>query len=207
MQQAAVYPAGAPAPTLVGPVDRGIQGDALGAFRDHLVGNKASPHTVQMYCCHVRSLLNWAHKPVEEITAGDLEHYKRDRVASGRGPRLLAPMQRMLGERRVRLTATTMRTLLDGIGVRLDEGREISRYMIALLVFLGLLGTFWGLLETVDAIVRVIQGLFVGTGNSGEELSKVFERFKDGLLGTLHSRYRLIETSLARLSPGVSREF
>src|SRR6185369_2698763 len=83
-----------------------------------------------------------------------IEHYKKDRTASGRGPRLLAPMATMLGERegrRLRLTAGTMRTLLDGIGIRLDEGREISRYMIALLVFLGLLGTFWGLLETVDA--------------------------------------------------------
>lgn len=128
-----------------------------------------------------------------------IENYRRDRTASGRGPRFLAPMQRMLGERegrQLRLTATTMRTLLDGIGVRLDEGREISRYMIALLVFLGLLGTFWGLLETVDAIVRVIQGLFVGSGASGDELAKVFERFKTGLLGTLQGAGTAFSTSL-----------
>ena len=109
-----------------------------------------------------------------------IEHYKRDRVASGRGPRLLAPMQRMLGERRVRLTATTMRTLLDGIGVRLDEGREISRYMIALLVFLGLLGTFWGLIETVGSVGKVIEGLKVG-GDAGS----VFEALKEGLAAPL----------------------
>lgn len=77
MQQAAVHPAGAPAPTIVGPVDRAAPLDALEAFRDQLVGNKSSPHTVQMYCCHVRSLLNWAGKPAEEITPSDLEHYKR----------------------------------------------------------------------------------------------------------------------------------
>lgn len=128
-----------------------------------------------------------------------IEHYQRDRTLSGRGPRFLAPMARMLGERegrRLRLTATTMRTLLDGIGIRLDEGREISRYTIALLVFLGLLGTFWGLLETVDAVVRVIQGLFVGTGAAGEEFGKVFERFKTGLLGTLQGASIAFSTSL-----------
>src|SRR6056297_2850438 len=65
-------------------------------------------------------------------------------------PVLLAPMARMLGERRGRLTLTTqsMRSLLDGLAARLGEGREIGRYLIGLLVFLGLLGTFWGLLTT-----------------------------------------------------------
>ncbi len=67
-------------------------------------------------------------------------------------PRLLAPMARMLGTRqvgRVSLSATSLQTLLDGIGSRLDETRETSRYLIGVLVFLGLLGTFYGLLETV----------------------------------------------------------
>jgi hypothetical protein len=125
-----------------------------------------------------------------------IEHYTKNRTASGRGPRLLAPMMKMLGERegrRLRLTTGTMRTLLDGIGIRLDEGREISRYMIALLVFLGLLGTFWGLLETVDAVVRVIQGLGMG---AGEDFSKVFERFKGGLLSTLSGASVAFSTSL-----------
>jgi hypothetical protein len=125
-----------------------------------------------------------------------IEHYRRERTVSGRGPRLLAPMATMLGERRVRLTAATMRTLLDGIGIRLDEGREISRYMIALLVFLGLLGTFWGLLETVDAIVKVIQALFVTTGGTSGELAQVFERFKTGLVGTLGGAGTAFSTSL-----------
>ena len=125
-----------------------------------------------------------------------IEHYTKNRTLAGRGPRFLAPMATMLGERegrRLRLTAGTMRTLLDGIGIRLDEGREISRYMIALLVFLGLLGTFWGLLETVDAVVKVIGNLSVG---AGEEVAKVLERFKAGLYDTLKGAGVAFSTSL-----------
>src|SRR5262245_51961556 len=64
---------------------------------------------------------------------------------------LLAPMAAMLGERQdqLRLSPTQTRALLDGIATRLDERRELARYMIGLLIFLGLLGTFWGLLETI----------------------------------------------------------
>jgi hypothetical protein len=125
-----------------------------------------------------------------------IEHYTKNRALPGKGPRFLAPMARMLGERegrRLRLTAGTMRTLLDGIGIRLDEGREISRYMIALLVFLGLLGTFWGLLETVEAVVQVIGNLTVG---GGEEVAKVLERFKSGLYDTLKGAGVAFSTSL-----------
>ena len=125
-----------------------------------------------------------------------IENYTKNRALPGKGPRFLAPMAKMLGERegrRLRLTAGTMRTLLDGIGIRLDEGREISRYMIALLVFLGLLGTFWGLLETVDAVVKVIGNLSVGTG---EDVAKVLERFKSGLYDTLKGAGVAFSTSL-----------
>ena len=69
-------------------------------------------------------------------------------------PRLLAPMATMLGERkgRMQLNALSMRSILDSLGSRLDEQREISRYIIGLLIFLGLLGTFWGLLTTVASV-------------------------------------------------------
>ena len=87
-------------------------------------------------------------------------------------PRLLSPMATMLGDRdrrggRVSLSATSMRTLLDGIGTRLDETRETSRYLIGLLVFLGLLGTFYGLLETVQSVGDVIDSLSIGGGDVG----------------------------------------
>ena len=64
---------------------------------------------------------------------------------------LLAPMAAMLGERQdqFRLSPTATRAVLDGIATRLDERRELARYMIGLLIFLGLLGTFWGLLQTI----------------------------------------------------------
>ena len=88
-------------------------------------------------------------------------------------------MAAMLGERkgRLSLSAPTMRSLLDGIASRLDGSRDFSRYMIGLLIFLGLLGTFWGLSQTIGAIGDVIRGLTVGVG----ELGTVFENLKQGL--------------------------
>ncbi len=86
-------------------------------------------------------------------------------LAVERHPTLLAPMAAILGgERTGRMTITqqTMRHLLDSIATRLDEARDISRYMTGLLVFLGLLGTFWGLIETVGSVGKVIEGLKVG---------------------------------------------
>src|ERR1700733_12354517 len=80
-------------------------------------------------------------------------------------PRLLSPMATMLGAGRggrLSLSAGSLRTLLDGISSRLDETRETSRYLIGVLVFLGLLGTFYGLLETVQSVKGVLGGLSVG---------------------------------------------
>ena len=76
-------------------------------------------------------------------------------------PKLLAPMATMVGDHKDRLSLSTlaMRSLLDGIVSRLDESRDISRYTVGLLIFLGLLGTFWGLLGTVGSIGDVIGGL------------------------------------------------
>lgn len=82
-------------------------------------------------------------------------------LTTGDNPRLLLPMATMLGggrQGRVSLSPVSLRTLLDGIGSRLDETRETSRYMIGLLVFLGLLGTFYGLLETVQSVKGVLGG-------------------------------------------------
>src|ERR1700754_2435863 len=80
-------------------------------------------------------------------------------LAVDRRPTLLAPMAAILGgERsgRVSVSQQTMRHLLDSTAPRLDEARDISRYMTGLLVFLGLLGTFWGLIETVGSVGKVI---------------------------------------------------
>ena len=104
-------------------------------------------------------------------------------LAVERRPKLLAPMAAILGgERSGRMTITqqTMRHLLDSIAMRLDEARDISRYMTGLLVFLGLLGTFWGLIETVGSVGKVIDGLKVG-GDAGA----LFDTLKQGLSAPL----------------------
>jgi hypothetical protein len=104
-------------------------------------------------------------------------------LAGKRAPKLLAPMAAILGgERpeRVAISAQTMRAFLDSLSARLDEGRDISRYLTGLLVFLGLLGTFWGLIETVGSVGSIINGLQVG-GDAGS----VFEALKQGLAAPL----------------------
>src|SRR4051812_49016554 len=89
-------------------------------------------------------------------------------LAVDRPPVLLAPMAAILGARvgRMTLSAQLMRSILDSIATRLDEARDIMRYMTGLLVFLGLLGTFWGLIDTVSSVGAVIQGLKPG-GDAG----------------------------------------
>src|SRR5215475_1062896 len=103
-------------------------------------------------------------------------------LAQERPPSLLAPMAAILRDQagRMSITSVTMRTLLDSIAIRLDEAREISRYMTGLLIFLGLLGTFWGLIETVSSVGGVINNLKVG-GDAGA----VFDSLRDGLAAPL----------------------
>jgi len=104
-------------------------------------------------------------------------------LALDRRPTLLAPMAAILGgERsgRIAISPQIMRHLLDSIATRLDEARDISRYMTGLLVFLGLLGTFWGLIETVGSIGQVVSGLKVG-GDAGS----LFDTLKEGLAAPL----------------------
>jgi len=104
-------------------------------------------------------------------------------LALDRRPVLLAPMAAILGRERtgrMSISQQTMRHLLDSIATRLDEARDISRYMTGLLVFLGLLGTFWGLIETVGSVSHIIDGLKVG-GDSGS----LFDTLKEGLAAPL----------------------
>src|SRR6266702_1926106 len=96
-------------------------------------------------------------------------------------PVLLAPMVAILSRiGPMAMSAQLMRGLLDSIATRLDEARDISRYMTGLLVFLGLLGTFWGLIETVGSVGKVIDGLKVG-GDAGA----LFDTLKEGLAAPL----------------------
>src|SRR5471032_114767 len=106
-------------------------------------------------------------------------------LAVDRPPVLLAPMAAILGSRigRMAMSSQMMRGILDSIATRLDEARDLSRYMTGLLVFLGLLGTFWGLIETVSSVGNVIQGL-----KPGGDAANMFDSLRSGLaeIGRAH---------------------
>jgi hypothetical protein len=129
-----------------------------------------------------------------------LETFRRNKpgLAGLGAPRLLAPMASMLTEKRERFTlsALAMRSLLDGIQSRLDETREISRYTVGLLIFLGLLGTFWGLIQTIGAIADVIGGMTVGSG----DLPTLFNQLKSGLEAPLRGMGTAFSASLFGLA-------
>jgi len=111
--------------------------------------------------------------------------------------RMLAARAEAAGrEGRVTLSTQAMRSLLDGIGSRLDESRELSRYATALMIFLGLLGTFWGLLKTVSAVADVIQGMSVGGG----DINAVFDQLKAGLAGPLAGMSTAFSSSMFGLA-------
>ena len=119
-------------------------------------------------------------------------------------PRLLAPMATMVGDRQTfSLSTMAMRSLLDGIVSRLDESRDISRYTIGLLIFLGLLGTFWGLLETVGSISDVISGLSVDGGDT----TTVFNDLKRGLAAPLSGMGTAFSSSLFGLAGSLALGF
>ncbi|MDQ8697876.1 flagellar motor protein MotA [Hyphomicrobium sp. LHD-15] len=118
-------------------------------------------------------------------------------LASTHQPVLLAPMATMLRDRTGALSLSTvsMRTIMDSIGSRLDEARDTGRYMVGLLVFLGLLGTFWGLLETIQSV-----GLAINTLSSTGETVAVFDELKSGLAAPLKGMGTAFSSSLLGLS-------
>ncbi|WP_282606687.1 flagellar motor protein MotA [Pelagibius sp. Alg239-R121] len=119
-------------------------------------------------------------------------------LSEDRPPRLLGPMANMLGDRAGRLSLSTlsMRTLLDGIHSRIEESHELSRYLIGLLIFLGLLGTFWGLLETVTAVADTIGGL----NGAIDDPASLFEELKSGLATPLAGMGTAFSSSLFGLA-------
>jgi hypothetical protein len=126
-------------------------------------------------------------------------HVDAASAAGDSAPKLLAPMARMLGAqhgRRVSLSATSLQALLDGISSRLNETRETSRYLIGVLVFLGLLGTFYGLLETVRSVGGVIGTLNIGSG----DVARAFADLKAGLQSPLYGMGTAFSASLFGLA-------
>lgn len=120
-------------------------------------------------------------------------------VMPEQAPRLLAPMAKMFmgrDQQRFQLSAMATRSLLDGIRLRLDESRDISSYMTGLLIFLGLLGTFWGLLDTIGGVGQIIAGL----STEGGELNLIFDNLKRDLAGPLTGMGTAFSSSLFGLA-------
>ncbi len=112
-------------------------------------------------------------------------------------PVLLAPMATMLRDRTgsLSLSATSMRSIMDSIGARLDEARDTGRYLVGLLVFLGLLGTFWGLLDTIQSVGKAISSLDPKGGDS----VTAFDELKTGLAAPLRGMGTAFSSSLLGL--------
>ncbi|PVE24573.1 flagellar motor protein MotA [Microvirga sp. KLBC 81] len=111
-------------------------------------------------------------------------------------PVLLAPMAAFISNRSGNsLSIAAMRSLLDSVGARLDESREILRYMAGLLVFLGLLGTFWGLIDTVGSVGRII-----GSLRTGQDTAVLFDELKNSLAGPLQGMGLSFSASLFGLA-------
>lgn len=132
-----------------------------------------------------------------------VEEFRRPRqkLEQSNPPVLLAPMARMLhgradGERRITLSGQAMRAILDGISSRLDESRELSRYVTGVMIFLGLLGTFWGLLHTVSSVAAVINGMNL----AGGDVNGMFAQLKSGLAGPLAGMGTAFSSSMFGLS-------
>jgi len=128
-----------------------------------------------------------------------VDDYRRGQPAlSVATPRLLAPLATMLGERRDRfnLSPLTLRSLLDGLSSRFDESHEMALYFTALMIFLGLLGTFWGLSQTVGSIGDVIRNLTIAS----DDPQAAFAGLKQGLEQPLSGMGTAFSTSLIGLS-------
>jgi hypothetical protein len=113
-------------------------------------------------------------------------------------PQLLAPVANLLRDRlgEAVITPSSMRSILDSVGNRLDEAKDTSRYLTGLLVFLGLLGTFYGLLETVTSVAGTIQALDATSGDT----ATLFSNLKEGLAAPLGGMGTAFSASLLGLS-------
>ena len=126
-----------------------------------------------------------------------------DAALAPRPPVLLAPMATLMGNRvGSPLSVAATRALLDSIGARLDESREIVRYLAGLLVFLGLLGTFWGLIDTVGSVGRIISSL-----RTGQDTAVLFDELKNSLAGPLQGMGLSFSASLFGLAGSLVLSF
>ncbi len=113
-------------------------------------------------------------------------------------PSLLAPLASLLRSRRgAMISQSSSRSIQESVESRIEESRDITRYLINLLVFLGLLGTFWGLSTTVPAVVETIRSLAPQEGESGLD---VFGKLMTGLESQLGGMGTAFASSLLGLA-------
>lgn len=137
-----------------------------------------------------------------EISWVEAFRRNRQKLVETLPPPLLTPMARMLqgradGERRISLSGQSMRTILDGLAARLDESRELSRYTTGVMIFLGLLGTFWGLLHTVSSVADVINSMNL---SGSTDVNSMFAQLKAGLTKPLAGMGTAFSSSMFGLS-------
>lgn len=126
-----------------------------------------------------------AHRPGHEITVP---------------PKLLAPLAALLRSRGTRgghISSSAARSILDSVSARIDEARDITRYLTNLLIFLGLLGTLYGLSVTVPAVVDTIRAL---APKDGETSAEVFTKLMTGLEAQLGGMGTAFSSSLLGLA-------
>lgn len=156
------------------------------AFNLLIVGALAVGIAINMYqVLRLEPEVNW----IGKFRTGQMD------LSVARPPKLLNPLtSHLVGIHRnsFRLSALSLQTVLEGIRGRLDEMREVSRYMIGLLIFLGLLGTFWGLLKTISDVGQIIGALEVGA----EDMGLFFENLKLGLQEPLQGMGTAFSSSL-----------
>ncbi|MFZ9019172.1 MAG: biopolymer transporter ExbB [Paracoccaceae bacterium] len=129
-----------------------------------------------------------------------IENFVANRVRlTAKVPKVLAPLATLLGTRnsQMKIAATSTQSILDSVSTRIEEAREITRYIVNLLIFLGLLGTFYGLATTVPALVETIRSLAPRDGEAGFE---VFSRLMDGLESQLDGMGVAFASSLLGLA-------
>ena len=116
-----------------------------------------------------------------------------------RPPRLLAPLAALLRSRgaQMHISASSSRSILESVATRIDEARDITRYLTNLLIFLGLLGTFYGLATTVPAVVETIRSLAPAEGEGG---LSVFSKLMGGLESQLGGMGTAFSSSLLGLA-------
>ncbi|AKO95598.1 hypothetical protein MAA5396_02849 [Marinovum algicola] len=128
-----------------------------------------------------------------------IENFVSENDAGKEAPRILAPLAALMRTRgkRMQISATSSRSILDSVAQRIDEAREITRYIVSLLIFLGLLGTFYGLATTVPALVDTIRSLTPAPGETG---GQIFERLQEGLQAQLGGMGTAFASSLLGLA-------